>query len=226
VSRPARVIAIDGPAASGKTTVAQRVAERLGYLFFDTGVMYRAVTHAALTRGVSPDDEAAVAALAESLAIDVRSPSVADGRLYDVLSDGEDVTWRIRTAETDRHVSQISAYRGVRQAMTRRQREIGLRGQVVMAGRDIGTVVLAEADLKIFLEATVDSRARRRQAELLGRGEPREYEEIRQAMAARDEYDSTRELAPLRAAPDAVRLDTTEMSVDQVVERVISLAGG
>lgn len=226
MTRPVRVIAIDGPAASGKTTVAQRLAARLGFLFFDTGVMYRAVTHAALHRGLSPEDEAGVVALAESLEIDVRSPSVSDGRLYDVVSDGQDVTWSIRTAETDRHVSQISAYRGVREAMTRRQREIGLRGNVVMVGRDIGTVVLPEADLKIYLDATVEARARRRQEEILARGEPAEYEEILRAMAARDEYDSSREVAPLRPAADAVRLDTTGMSVEQVLERVLRLAEG
>ncbi|HSR47652.1 MAG TPA: (d)CMP kinase [Anaerolineales bacterium] len=219
-----RVIAIDGPAASGKTTVAQRLAAQLGYLFFDTGVMYRAVTVAALARGIAPSDEAAVTTLAESISIDVRPPSVDDGRMYDVLAEGEDVTWRIRSAEVDRHVSEISAYRGVRQAMTRRQREIGLRGDVVMVGRDIGTVVLPEADLKIYLDASVDARAQRRHRELQERGEPADYDEIRAAMAARDAYDSTRALAPLKPATDAVTLDTTHLTVDEVVARALALA--
>lgn len=219
-----RVIAIDGPAASGKTTVAQRLAAQLGYLFFDTGVMYRAVTVAALGRGIAPSDEAAVTTLAESISIDVRPPSVDDGRMYDVLAEGEDVTWRIRSAEVDRHVSEISAYRGVRQAMTRRQREIGLRGDVVMVGRDIGTVVLPEADLKIYLDASVDARAQRRHRELQERGEPADYDEIRAAMAARDAYDSTRALAPLKPATDAVTLDTTHLTVDEVVARALALA--
>lgn len=224
MSAYARVIAIDGPAASGKTTVAQRLAQRLGYLFFDTGVMYRAVTHVALQRNLSASDEVAVAALAEALDVDVRTPSVMDGRLYDVLADGEDVTWSIRTAAVDRNVSEISAYRGVREAMTRRQREIGLRGNVVMVGRDIGTVVLPEAELKIYLDASVEERARRRHRELLDRGEAAEYDQIRKAMAARDQHDSSRALAPLKPAPDAITLDTTHMTVEQVVERALALA--
>jgi len=221
----ARVIAIDGPAASGKTTVAERLARRLGYLFFDTGVMYRAVTWAVLDRGISPEDEAAVVDLARSLSVDVRPPGVEDGRMYDVLADGRDVTWAIRAADVDRHVSRVSAYPGVRQAMTRRQREIGLRGNVVMVGRDIGTVVLPEADLKLYLVATVEERARRRQRELEARGEPAEYDGILRAMAARDEYDSTRPLAPLKPARDAILLDTTEMTADEVVERALALVG-
>jgi cytidylate kinase len=219
-----RVIAIDGPAASGKSTLAQLLAERLGYLFFDTGVMYRAVTLAALTRGVLPEDEAAVSGLAQSIEVDVRPATVDDGRLYDVLANGEDVTWAIRTAEVDRHVSRVSAYAGVRQAMTRRQREIGLRGGVVMVGRDIGTVVLPEAELKIYLEATVEERARRRQLELRRREQSSRYEEILKAMAARDAYDSSRTLAPLKPAPDAVILDTTGLTVEQVLARAMALA--
>jgi cytidylate kinase len=221
---PARVIAIDGPAASGKTTVAQRLAQRLGFLFFDTGVMYRAVTLASLRTGVSPDDEAAVVRLAEALRIDVRAPSVADGRLYDVVANEEDVTWAIRGEPVDRHVSQVSAYGGVRAAMTRLQRDIGLRGRVVMVGRDIGTVVLPEADLKLYLVASVDERARRRHRELIERGHPAELEAIRQAMAARDAYDSSRALAPLKPAPDAIILDTTDLTVEQVLERALALA--
>jgi len=220
----ARVIAIDGPAASGKTTVAQRVAHHIGYLFFDTGVMYRAVTLAALDREIPPQDEAGVAALAQSIRVDVRPPSVDDGRLYDVVADGQDVTWSIRAERVDRHVSQVSAYAGVRQAMTRLQRGIGLRGAVVMVGRDIGTVVLPEADLKVFLVASVDERARRRQREMAERGQPAEFEAIRQAMAARDEFDSSRALAPLKPATEAVILDTTDLSIEQVVGQVVELA--
>jgi cytidylate kinase len=186
-----RAIAIDGPAASGKTTLAQLMAQRLGYLLFDTGVMYRAVTLAVLTRGVSPNDEAAVSSLAETIEVDVRPPTAKDGRLYDVLANGDDVTWAIRSADVDRHVSRVSAYAGVRAAMTRRQRQIGLRGGVVMVGRDIGTVVLPEAKLKIYLEASVEERARRRQLELSRRGQIAEYEQILRDMKARDDYDST-----------------------------------
>lgn len=218
------MIAIDGPASSGKTTVAQRVARALGYLFLDTGAMYRAVTLAALQSGVRADDEEAVSRLAQQVKIDIRPPSVADGRLYDVLLNGRDITWAIRRPEVDSRVSRVSAYAGVRQAMTRLQREIGLRGRVVMAGRDIGTVVLPEADLKIYLDASVEERARRRYRELQARGEEARFEEILESMKRRDQVDSTRELAPLKQAPDAVYLDSTGMSVDQVVERVLELA--
>ncbi len=219
-------IAIDGPAASGKSTLAERMAARLGYLYVDTGAMYRAVTLAALRRGIPVDDERAVTELARSIGLDVRPPSVADGRQYDVLLDGEDVTWAIRTEAVDAHVSQVSMYSGVREAMGERQREIGERGRVVMAGRDIGTVILPQADLKIYLNASVEERARRRHQELARRGEERPCQEILDAMRERDRLDSTRSLAPLRPAADAVVLDATGLTIDQVVERALELARG
>ncbi len=221
---PARMIAIDGPAAAGKSTLAQRLADELGHLYFDTGVMYRAVTLAALWHDVPTDDEEAVTQIARCLPIDVRPATVQDGRKYDVLMGGEDVTWAIRSPEVDAHVSQVSMYTGVRQAMTQRQREIGLRGDVVMVGRDIGTVVLPEADLKIYLDASTEERAQRRYLESQERGEDESLEEILRSLRMRDELDSTRDLAPLRAAPDAIVLDTTSLSADQVFERVIALA--
>ena len=216
-----RVIAIDGPAASGKTTLARRLAERLDYLFFDTGVMYRAVTLAALQRGVPASDRPAVERIAEEIDIDVHPASVDDNRLYDVVADGQDVTWAIRSREVDAHVSQVSAYSGVRQAMTRRQREIGLRGRVVMVGRDIGTVVLPEADLKLYVVASLEERARRRHQELLDRGEVADREAIQAAMAERDRYDSSRALAPLRPAEDARILDTTDLTADEALHHVL-----
>lgn len=221
---PARMIAIDGPAAAGKSTLAQRLADELGILYFDTGVMYRAVTLAALWHEVPIDDEEAVTEIARCLPIDVRPPTVQDDRKYDVLMGGEDVTWAIRSPEVDAHVSQVSMYIGVRQAMTQRQREIGLRGDVVMVGRDIGTVVLPEADLKIYLDATTEERAQRRYLESQEMGEEESLEEILDSLRMRDELDSTRDLAPLRAAPDAIILDTTSLNADQVFERVIALA--
>jgi cytidylate kinase len=220
----ASTIAIDGPAASGKSTVAQRLAEQLGYLYLDTGVMYRAVTLAALRRGLSPSSERVVAQLADEILIDPRPASARDGRLCDVFLDGEDVTWEIRTAAVDGAVSQVSAYPGVRQAMTARQQRIGKKGKVVMAGRDIGTVVLPDADLKIYLDASTEERARRRLSELQARGDVESYESILKALKARDHFDSTRPLAPLRAAADAHILDTTGLTVDQVVERILTLA--
>ncbi len=222
--RPPRTVAIDGPAASGKSTLARELAARLGYLFFDTGVMYRAATLAALRRGVPINDEQAVTDLVRRVEIDVRPPSKDNGRAYDVLLDGEDVTWGIRSPEVDANVSKVSAYRGVREALTARQREIALRGKVVMVGRDIGTVVLPEADLKIYLVASVEERARRRYLECLERGEQVTYEEILESMKARDELDSTREIAPLRQAEDAVVLDTTGLTIPEMVERALELA--
>ena len=219
-------IAIDGPAASGKSTVGCLLAERLGYLYFDTGVMYRAVTWAALGRGIAIEDEAAVTALARRLKIEVLRPTVDDGRQYTVLADGQDVTWDLRRPEVDRSVSPVSAYPGVRAALTIQQQRIGRRGRVVMVGRDIGTVVLPNADLKIYLDATVEERVERRYREVVSRGEPADYERVRDSVRRRDQIDSNRPLAPLRAAPDAVVIDTTPLSVEQVLERVLALVDG
>jgi cytidylate kinase len=218
-----RIIAIDGPAASGKSTIAERLARELGYLFFDTGVMYRAVTWAALDRLHFVDDEERVAVLANQVEIDVRSSSAADGRKCDVVLDGQDITWEIRTPEVEANVSQVSAYLQVRKAMTAQQRKIGQRGQVVMVGRDIGTVVLPEAELKIYLDASVEERARRRYEEICERGKQACYEEILVAMRRRDQIDSTRAIAPLKPAEDAVWMSTDGLSIDQVMLKVLKL---
>lgn len=219
----ASVIAIDGPAASGKSTLALKLAERLGYLYFDTGVMYRAVTHEALETDTPIEDEAAVSELAERLDIDVQ-PAPADGRPYRVFVDGKDVTERLRTAEVDDHVSAVSTYPRVRAAMSARQREIGGRGEVVMVGRDIGTVVLPEADLKIYLQATAEARARRRWKEIRDRGGQADYAAILESMRLRDQIDSTREIAPLRPAGDAFVVDTTDLSIEETFQRALKLA--
>lgn len=214
------VIAIDGPAASGKSTLAKKLAEDLGYLYFDTGVLYRAVTYLVLRNKIPTDDEIAVTRLAEQSSIDVTSPTVDDGRDYDVWVAGQDITWAIRQPEVEAEVSQVSAYAGVRRALTAQQRRIGQRGRVVMAGRDIGTVVLPEADLKIYLDASVEERARRRFIELQQRGEKLSYEEILTAMKARDRIDSNREIAPLRPAEDAIILNSDNIPIDRVLEMV------
>lgn len=214
------VIAIDGPAASGKSTLAKKLAEDLGYLYFDTGVLYRAVTYLVLRNKIPTDDEIAVTCLAEQSSIDVTSPTVDDGRDYDVWVAGQDITWAIRQPEVEAEVSQVSAYAGVRRALTAQQRRIGQRGRVVMAGRDIGTVVLPEADLKIYLDASVEERARRRFIELQQRGEKLSYEEILTAMKARDRIDSNREIAPLRPAEDAIILNSDNIPIDRVLEMV------
>ena len=215
-----QTIAIDGPAASGKSTLGKLLADELGYLFFDTGVMYRAVTWAALQRGLPIEDKVAVTALAEEVVIDIQPPSKSDGRNCDILVDGRDVTWDIRGAEVERFVSPVSVYPGVRRALTLQQRRIGLRGQVVMVGRDIGTVVLPEAKLKIYLIASAEERARRRYNEVLARDGRASYSAILATIRQRDQIDSTRVVAPLRPAEDAVILDTDQMDVQQVLEAV------
>lgn len=216
-------IAIDGPAASGKSTLGKLLADELGYLFFDTGVMYRAVTWASLQRGVAIENEAAVTSLAEETEIDIQAPSKADGRNCDILVDGRDVTWEIRSAEVEKYVSPVSAYPGVRHALTLQQRRIGLRGKVVMVGRDIGTVVLPDAGLKIYLTASAKERARRRYNEILARDGCASFEAILSTIRQRDQIDSTRAVAPLRPAADAIILDTDHMDIQQVLEAVRSL---
>ena len=218
-----KIVAIDGPAASGKSTLGEKLADYLGYLYFDTGVMYRAVTLAALQNLHSVEDEILVSRLAEKIKIEVFPPSVADGRKCDVFLDGKDVTWEIRGPEVDVNVSQVSTYQGVRGAMTIQQRRIGQRGSVVMVGRDIGTVVLPEADLKIYLDASVEERARRRYQEIDQRGETALLEVITSSLKRRDIIDSTRKIAPLRPAKDAVILNSDDLSINDVWQRVIQL---
>ena len=222
MTRPS-TIAVDGPAASGKSTIGGLLAERLGYLYFDTGVMYRAVTWAAIARGIDVADEAGVTDLAERLQIDVIHPTVADGRQYTVLADGQDVTWEIRRPEVNWGVSPVSAYSGVRAALTAQQRRIGQKGKIVMVGRDIGTVVLPDADLKFYLDATVEVRAGRRYRETLARSESAEFDEVLTSVQLRDEIDSGRALAPLRAAEDAVVVDTTALGIEAVLDQVLDL---
>lgn len=221
-----KIIAIDGPAASGKSTLGQKLAQSLRYLYFDTGVMYRAITWLALERGVDIADEAAITALAETTQIDVRPPSMNDGRAYDVILDGQDITWEIRHSDVEAHVSPVSAYAGVRKALSAQQRRIGLRGNVVMVGRDIGTVVLPKADLKIYLDASVEERACRRYEELRQRNEPADYEVILQAMRKRDRIDSSRKYAPLRRARDAHLLCSDGLDAEQVLQLALSLVYG
>jgi len=217
------IIAIDGPAASGKSTLGLRLANALGYLFFDTGVMYRAVTWLVLQRGINVRDEAAISALAEKTQIDVAPASKSDGRACDVLLDGQDITWEIRRRKVESNVSTVSAYRGVRSALSQQQRRIGQRGNIVMVGRDIGTVVLPEADLKIYLDASAEQRATRRYDEIIARGKQADYNEILAKVIERDHIDSTRDVAPLKAAEDAIVLDSDKLTADEVFERVLAL---
>ena len=216
-------IAIDGPAAGGKTTVGAMLAKRLGYLCLDTGIMYRAVTWQALDEGLSPDDEPAVTLLAESIEIDVKPASKDDGRAFDVLINSEDHTWDIRLPEVNQNVSLVSSYLGVRRAMTLQQRKIAARGRIVMLGRDIGTVVLPDADLKIYLDASLEVRAQRRFEEENQHGTTASYAEILASLRRRDGIDSSRQHAPLKIAEDAVVINTDALTAAQVVDKIISL---
>ena len=222
-SQTPSIIAIDGPAASGKSTIGLRLANTLGYIFFDTGVMYRAITWLALERGIDVHDEPAVTALAEKAQIDVAPASKSDGRACDVLVNGRDITMETRTRKVDANVSIVAAYRGVRRALSQQQRRVGQRGNIVMVGRDIGTVVLPEADLKIYLDATAQERARRRYDEIIAHGGKTDYEGILRRVMERDRIDSTRDVAPLRAAEDAVVLDSDKLTADEVFEQIMAL---
>ena len=219
---PPSIIAIDGPAASGKSTLGLSLAKELGYLFFDTGSMYRAITWLALRLDIDLNDEARVTALAEQSQIDIAPASKADGRVNDILIAGWDVTWETRLPEVDANVSVVSAHRGVRAALSQQQRRIGQRGKVVMVGRDIGTVVLPEADLKIYLDASAEQRAKRRYDEIIARGGVADYNDILGKVIERDHIDSTRDVAPLKAADDAIVLDSDQLNADQVLEKVMA----
>jgi len=215
------IIAIDGPAASGKSTLGLSLAQALGYLFFDTGIMYRAITWLALKLDINLHDEAKVSALAEQTQIDIAPASKEDGRVNDILIAGQDITWETRLPEVDANVSVVSAHGGVRAALSQQQRRIGQRGKVVMVGRDIGTVVLPEADLKIYLDASAEQRARRRYDEIIARGGQADYNEILAKVIERDHIDSTRDVAPLKAADDAIVLDSDQLTADEVFEKVL-----
>ncbi|MBV9662042.1 MAG: (d)CMP kinase [Acidimicrobiales bacterium] len=208
---PARVIAIDGPAGSGKSTVAREVAARLGLDYLDTGAMYRAVAYEAIRRNIEPDDAERVAELARQLELTVAAQ---------VMVNGTDATVEIRSPEVTRAVSVVAANPQVRHEMVLRQREWAkAHGGGVVEGRDIGTVVFPNADLKVYLTADDGERANRRTKEMLDRS----YDQVAAELARRDHLDSTRAASPLAIAPDAVHLDTTSLNAEQVVERVLAL---
>ena len=218
------VIAIDGPAASGKSTIGRMLADHLGYLFLDTGCMYRAATLAALRTKIDVSDEESVVSLTESLEMDIRPPSdEADGRLYTVILEGKDVTWDIRDSDVDINVSQVSAYKGVRTNLVRRQREFASRGKVVVVGRDIGTVVLPNAPLKLYIVASTTERAKRRWQEQKERGNFISYEQVLADIDRRDRFDGRRQHSPMRQADDAIVVDTTGRMPDEVLSGILSL---
>ena len=217
------VVAIDGPTAAGKSTVARGVARRLGLLYVDTGAMYRSVAVTALRRAIDLGDADAVTRLANSMVIEFRPAATGGEPSNRVLVDGEDVTEAIRTPEASDAASRVSVIGGVREAMVARQRVMGTDGGVVMEGRDIGTVVFPDADVKIFLNASLEVRARRRHAELLARGQTVDLEEVRRSEAERDRRDETRTHSPLRPAEGAVVLDTTTTTAEEVAEVIVRI---
>ncbi|AGA69767.1 cytidylate kinase [Desulfitobacterium dichloroeliminans LMG P-21439] len=211
-------VAIDGPAGAGKSTIAKGIAKRLGLFYVDTGAMYRAITHKALSLNIPLDQESAIVDMAWQS--DITLDHTEARRVY---CDGQDITEALRTPEVSRNVSVIAAYAGVRERLVDLQRREALRGAVVMDGRDIGTYVLPEANLKIFLTATSEERAKRRWLELQKAGKMVSFEEVHQDMQIRDQTDQQREVSPLVPAADAIMLDTTGLGVEEIIERIISL---
>ena len=221
-----RTIAIDGPSASGKSSVGYLVAERLGYLFLDTGATYRALTWLALQRGVHLEDEDGLVRLAAQVEMNLGPPAAGSSERCTIWVDGDDLTAVLRQPEVERGVSLVSRVPQVRRAMVAVQRRLASRRRVVMAGRDIGTVVLPNADLKVYLDASVEERVRRRQEEMAALGKPFTESDVRQRILRRDAIDSQREDSPLRAAEDAIVISTDGLNQEQVVEKIVALVEG
>ncbi|KIY21015.1 (d)CMP kinase [Mesobacillus subterraneus] len=213
-------IAIDGPAAAGKSTVAKIVAEKLKYLYIDTGAMYRALTYKAIQKGARLDQEAQLIKILNDTLIELLPGETGQK----VLLDGVEVTTDIRSSEVTNQVSYVAVHRLIRREMVKRQQDLAKNGGVVMDGRDIGTHVLPDAEVKVFLLASVEERAQRRNAENIQKGFPSNFEKLKEEIAERDKIDSEREVAPLKKADDAVEIDTTSLSIPDVVDKIMELA--
>lgn len=213
-------IAIDGPAAAGKSTVAKKVAHDLGYIYIDTGAMYRTLTLKALTDNVPVHEEEPLYQLLLKTQIEFKQEN-GEQRVF---MDGKDVTRDIRTSDVTNHVSMVATHPKVRQEMVKRQQEMAKNRRVVMDGRDIGTHVIPDAEVKIFLSASVEERARRRHRENMEKGFPSDFEQLKEEIRKRDEQDSKRETAPLIKADDAIEIDTTSLSIENVVSKILDLA--
>lgn len=213
-------IAIDGPAGAGKSTIAKLVAEQLGFTYIDTGAMYRAVTYKAMKENINLNDERKLEEMLQSTAIELQ-PS-PNGQL--VFVDGEEVTEKIRSNEVTANVSKVAAYPSIRKNLVSKQQQLAKGGGVVMDGRDIATHVLKDAELKIFMSATVEERAKRRLLDNEKRGIPTDFEKLKEEIALRDQQDMEREVSPLVQAEDAIFIDTTDLSIDEAVEKILQLA--
>ncbi|MDO5141843.1 MAG: (d)CMP kinase [Eubacteriales bacterium] len=212
-------VAIDGPSGAGKSTIARAVAARLGYVYVDTGAMYRAIGLAVSRRGIDGTDADGIAAVLPSIAVEL---VYQDGAQH-VLLNGEDVSAAIRTSAISRYASQVSAVPAVRQFLLETQRDMARKGDILMDGRDIGTVILPDAPVKIFLTASAETRADRRYRELREKGQDVQYEDVLHDVVERDRQDMTRATAPLRQAADAVLLDTSELTLEQSIEAVLQI---
>ncbi|AFY73215.1 cytidylate kinase [Synechococcus sp. PCC 7502] len=220
------IIAIDGPAGAGKSTIARLLSQQLNLIYLDTGAMYRAVTWLVLQSGLVLDDELGITNLANSCKIEL-TPATSEGFTTQVKVNGVDITREIRTSSVTENVPAIAAQAGVRQALVAQQQELGKAGGIVMEGRDIGTTVFPDAEIKIFLTASVQERAYRRQQDLLAQGQPiPDLSVLETAIAERDQADSTRKISPLRQAEDAIILNTDGLTIDMVVQRIIELYRG
>jgi cytidylate kinase len=219
-----RAIAVDGSAASGKSTIGRRLASTLGYRFLDTGVMYRAVTHAALAAGIAVEDAVALTSLANRLQLEVSLSSPEGPDNERVYVNGSDVTESLRSSEVEANVSLVSRVAGVRDALVKKQRDIAARQPIVMAGRDIGTVVLPNADIKVYLDASLEERSRRRHEEFSHTGRGATAAEVMDDIRRRDQIDIEREVSPLRPAEDAIVIQTDGRRVEDIIRQVIDLA--
>jgi cytidylate kinase len=215
-----KTIAIDGPAGAGKSSICAAVARDLGYVFVDTGAFYRAVTLAAIRANLVHAGEPALVEITRQANLDITADRDADDRDFTILLEGQDVTRAIHQADVDANVSRISAMGGVRAVLNVKYRQFAGRGQVIMAGRDIGTVVLPDADLKIYLDASPEARAERRYRQRVADGHQADYAEILDAMRKRDHYDSQREIAPLRRATEARYVQTDNLTIEAVIQQV------
>jgi len=213
------VIAIDGPGGAGKSTIAKLLAKKLNYLHLDTGAMYRAVTLAAINENIDFDDKEKLIKLAKKI-------SITFNKNGEIILDNKNVSQEIRSSEVNAHVSKIAAVKGVRNVLVEKQQSLAQKNKVVMDGRDITTVVLPEAEHKFFLTASLAERAKRRYQEMRSKNNDADLEEIKKSIARRDKLDSEREHSPLKKAEDAVLIDTTELSIDEVLKKMISLIEG